>query len=382
MTESVTRSELDKQIGNEAIANQIEQGFGSLSDSTATQMMCGYAEGYLNGARSGYEVWQDSLFFAGVSLAHARLYSDNLREGVDINGNGWFVSTPENWDKQDFAELAIPAYTSGFREASHIVPRPIQSAVRSVYPVWFTQKFNGLGYSPEKIDLLLNPKPAVLPFDHYSQSRGFIGGTVHYPASYERRVFRYMKGWGFPPTMWYSNRPENDFEGYVRGKAGSNGVSVEEAVKETGRHEATHLLAIDPLIKLAMIGNEHCWLSEGVAQYFGDSKESQSTCIKGVGNKDVVEIADTAGKPIDYGASLLLTMSIAAKLSGSVRDIPAGMEKVVKRLTDRARLVSEGQAGRVNSPLELMYLLDPSLDKLINEEELVGIMHDVQKEHS
>lgn len=372
---------LDESVDNEKIASQIEQEFDELPQSTATQLMHAYAESYFRMARSGEEKWQDVLFFAGVGLAHAKLHSGALEGSLSINGMGWVVSTPENWDKRGFAWLAIPAYVEGFREARNIVPDSIQSVVRDIYPAWFPHYFNGLDYSSDKLEFLLDPKPAMLPFDHYSQ-RNFIGGIVHYPPSYERKVFSYMRAWSFPPTMWYSNRPENDFESYVQEVAETNGMSVREVVKETGRHEGTHLLAIDPLISEAMIGSIHCWLSEGIAQYLGNCLSIQAARVREIREiNGIIDIADNTNKPVNYGATLLLTMSIAAKLGGSIDNIPEGIEKIIHQVAERARLVAGGKAEKLDSPLELMYWLDPSLREPENEANLIAIMNRIREKY-
>ena len=119
-----------------------------------------------------------------------------------------------------------------------------------------------------------------MPFDHFTENRAFIGSEVGYPRSYERRVFGYMKGWDFSPTMWYSNRSENDFDVYAQSKAQDGGLTMEEAVRETGSHEAAHILVIDPIVKLAMRGNEHSWLTEAMAQFYGDTPITKARRIE------------------------------------------------------------------------------------------------------
>jgi len=383
MTEKKLKNEVQAGINNEAIAFQIESEFDVLPKTTATEMMRGYADGYLTGARKGEDVWQDSLFFAGTSLAHAKAHAGLLAAAIDIDGQGWYIENQEGWEKQGFARLAVPAYVEGFRRAKSEVPEAIQAIIRSLYPAWFIEKFDELAFSDKRLRFLLEPKPLVIPFDHYTNSRAFIGGEVHYPVGYERRVFKYMKGWYFPPTMWYSDRPENDFEGYARTKAKGGSMTVEEAVQETGKHEASHLLAIDPAIKLAMRGSEHSWLSEGIAQFYGDNESTRANRISDISRlTDIREIADTDSKPINYGASLLLVMGLARRMGGSFDEIPKGMEGVVKKVAEKAKLAVERKTDKVESPLELLYLIDPTLRKPQEREELVEIMEELRKRHS
>jgi len=381
MAKLVTKSKPDTPVDNEAIAGQIERELKLFPDSTAQQMMSGYVGGYLGGARSGDEQWNDALFYAGLGMVHAAVNAGKLELAERVDG-GWYVTNSEGWNKRDFAEIAIPAYVCGFDQAKSIVPTSVQETIKSLYPHWFKLRY-GLDYSSEREHFLLNPSPIVAPFDHFTERRSFIGGVFHYPKEYTIPTFSYMKADEYPPTIWYSDRAQNDFEGYVTNKAGNQGITIPQAIEETGSHEAAHLLAIDPAVAIAMRGNKHCWLTEAVPQYYGERAETKSIRLGEVVVPDnITLIADTDGKPVDYGVSLLLTMSIAAKLGGSIRDIPAGMEQVVKKVADRARLVADGQADRVGSPLELMYLLDPSLKEPKNKAEMVDIMRDVQEEHS
>lgn len=370
------------KINNEKIARKIESEFDKLPNSISTKILYGFAEGCLDRARKREEEWKDSLFFAGVSLVHAKLHAGILSNAIELNDCGWYVPSVQKWGKRSFAQIAIPSYIEGFKQANLTIPKSIQQIVMDIYPKWFALKFNNLKYSPGMREFILNPKPAVLPFDHFSENRKFIGDAVHYPAFYVRRVFNYMKGWDFPPTMWYSNRFENDFEYGVLNKTKMTGITPEEAMRETGKHEATHVLAINPLIKLTMTGSAHCWLSEGVAQYFGDGKKTQISRFANTKVKSLKDIVDTEGKPIDYGASLLLTLAIAVKFGGSMKKITSGMVEIVKLLSKKAELISNDQSDKLNSPLELLYFLDPSLHKNKKKKEVINIMSKIRKEYT
>jgi hypothetical protein len=362
---------------SEAIASQLDEGFSVLPHTVATAVMKGYAEGYLHEARNGGIEWKDAIFDAGVSLGHARVHAGLLDTAVEI-GKGWYISNNEGWIREEFAELAIPAYIRGFNRAKQNVPQSLQEIIRQIYPIWFKEKFK-LEYSDENIAFVLNPRPIVMPFDHFTTARDFVGGVVHFPAGLQRRVWGYMKAWAFPPTMWYSARTENDFENFVEARASSEGMTIEELVEETGCHEGTHTVAIDPAVKLAVSGEEHSWLTEGVAQYFGD-RTNKSKLERMMKIPSVLEIADTAGKPVSYDGGLLLTMALATKLSGSSERISEGMIQIVKRIADRGVSVSIGHETKLSSPLELLYLIDPSLR---DEEERVRIsklMETVRKE--
>ena len=91
MAKLVTKSKPDTPVDNEAIAGQIERELKLLPDSTAQQMMSGYVDGYLGGARSGDEQWNDALFYAGLGMVHAAVNAGKLELAERVDG-GWSVS--------------------------------------------------------------------------------------------------------------------------------------------------------------------------------------------------------------------------------------------------------------------------------------------------
>lgn len=93
---------------------------------------------------------------------------------------------------------------------------------------------------------------------------------------------------------------------------------------------------------------------------------------------DPREIAFRPDGSVDYGAGYLLTQALAAKFAGSIERVPQGMVEVLKRVAEHAELVRSGQAEKVKSPLDLLYVIDPSLRADEASREITRIMGELK----
>lgn len=360
-----------------AIGDFITHEFAQLPRTSHTVLFEADAFARIAKAGEGKESWEDALFKSGVSLIHAKVHAGVL-VGAEKVGEGFFIGNPYGWDRKHFAEIAIPATTEGYAVAAKTIPAEVLQQTRILYPLWL-KHFYGMGYSEECLSLILRPNPIVMPFDHYTKARAFIGDTIQYPASFERVTFSYMKQWEYPATIWYSDRSENDFEGYVREQAKLLGVSVKQFIGEMCCHEGVHVLITNPALDLILSPelSSHCWLGEGIAIYYGEEagKKSKINSIDVI--PPVLVTADNADKSVDYGNSLLLTMAVALRLAGSSNKIDEGMKLIVARLSQRAMEVVEGKSQPITNHSQLLNVISPDLTSENAEIELKPIMEEI-----
>ncbi|MBM3209579.1 hypothetical protein FJZ40_04830 [Candidatus Shapirobacteria bacterium] len=222
--------------------------------------------------------------------------------------------------------------------------------------------------------VILQPRVVIVPWDHQGPNRRFTGELMGLPEGFQHPFLGYIKGRDFPPFRLYG-RENNSSSAYVADKVAA-GIPQERAFQELGISPGVYLKYALPLVSLNMTGNPYCWLSRGLMQYFAEHEITRIQRLRATREPKVDDTLRTA----DYGASLLLTMALAAGKEGSMATVPQGMERIMNMLIDRAWQFTKGRVTRCDSPESLFLAIAPELGGAGEIKQLEGQMRRIREQ--
>lgn len=359
-----------------AYCQLIRTEFGSLPNSPAKRLLGFDCEKIIHQIESGEKSPIDGCFFIGVNLGYARILH-NVIPGVKQIGinSGFYLENSSGWDKKNEAEEIVDGYSEGQRQMRQAIPIDIKISGAALTTERFVKDYKSTATTIlEDIDFFTTAPVAFVPFDHFTEKRDFIGEVCHYPANFNRPQFDYMKALSFPPIVFYSNRLQNDYYNYAKETAESLNIkSIATFMKQTSRHETVHREIVNVIVSSIVIGSAHNWLTEAVAQYYGEyeyiTEKIKKIDIKLL--KDISEIANPSNNKIEYDQSLLLLLALGAKKAKSegliVENdffeiiIAKGIRRIIFEITEYAMQVEEGKKEKLKNGWELLLLIDPDL---------------------
>lgn len=354
----------------------IREEFDSLpKESSATRILRLQSEKYISEIEAGDLDPQDGCFQISMLLGYAKIYNQRVSNITQLGSNGFYLEDNYGWDKKKEAEEIIHGYEEGQRRFENNLP--VDLRIFGIGPITLYFKKNlgsNVSTITEDVDFVLRGPIAVVPFDHFTSERDFVGKVCHYPSNFDRSAFKYVKAMGFPPLVFYSDRPENDFYSYAYKIKEADGFdSIEQVIATTGGHELAHYRLIDFAIGLIKVGKEHSWLTEAVAQYYGETNWPKTKILKIPFDysSDIFEIVKPVNGQINYEKSLLLFLALGAKKAykagliskGDTLDqvVTQGVKHIIYELTKYTLAVVNGQSPKLTTSIDLLYLIDPEL---------------------
>ncbi len=318
---------------------------------------------------------ETELFFAGLNLIHAKAHAGacpqliKVQFGPEVSNYGFIYKSEDTNEISPHKVDLLQEFVSGYKVVSHKMPAVYRLLGQKYMRKWLENEYNLPRHATESqfldlLEVMHNPMPILIPFDHYDSQRNMVGDLMHFPKELERKPFNYLKANQFPPTIWVSTRDQNDYPRFLVNASRQYFIPVSSMSHNLSCHEAAHLEVGDPIISVIKNGEAHSWITEALAIYLGESYRYHRLILL----ESVPEIRDAIVRNYDH--HFLLFLALAAKLEFELTgssdisdDFQVGVLEILRRLSQKADDVLLDPSKAVQEPMDLLIVVDPTLDQ-------------------